>query len=101
MGRLDQARLAALFEPPSQVLYRHVDDVRIAQQLIAPDTLEDSVPAQHPAWVTQEELQELQLTRAELHPAFTPECLACLEVERQVAERQHLVGGRRCPAQQR
>src|SRR6267378_179696 len=54
---LDQTRPAAQLELVAQVLDAHVDQVRVAQIIEAPNILQDLLAREHLAWMTQEELE--------------------------------------------
>src|SRR5713226_6113618 len=63
---LDQTRPAAQLELVAQVLDAHVDQVRIAEVIEAPDILQDLLAREHLAWMPQEELEQLVFARGQL-----------------------------------
>src|SRR6266849_8656557 len=63
---LDQTRAAAQLELVAQVLDAHVDQVRVAEVVEAPDILQDLLAREHLAGMTQEQLEQLVLARGQL-----------------------------------
>src|ERR671932_414873 len=68
--RVDQARLPVGLERLSDVADGDVDDVGLAQVLVAPDLLQQLTPAEHAARVAHQIRQQLEPFMAQLQPPF-------------------------------
>src|SRR5215210_6714360 len=69
-NRVDQTTAPPGFQFVSQAQDMHVNEIRLASDVGTPHAREDEVPGQHAAGVSDEKLQQLELTRRELelHP---------------------------------
>src|SRR5438309_2638842 len=75
----------------SQVAYMHVNDVSIAQIIVAPDPVEDNVAREHLSRMRQEKLKHLELTRRKLDKPPVPGHAPGLAVENKVTQAQRLL----------
>src|SRR5438105_15755966 len=71
---LNQTRAATELEFVTQILDSHVDEVRITEVVEAPHVLQDLLARQHLAWMPQEQLQELVLSRSQLQEIAIAAC---------------------------
>src|SRR3982074_2365298 len=97
---LNQTRTAAEFEFVAQVLDSHVDEVRITEIVEAPHVLQDLLPRQHLARMTQEQLEELVLSRGQLQQIPITSRFTFAGDELDVLEAQYLNLARLNPTQQ-
>src|SRR4029450_3083461 len=69
----------------SEVVDIHVDDVRIAVKGVAPDFLEDLVARQHSTSIGQQQREQVEFARGQLHCRAVALGLAALAVEHHAA----------------
>src|ERR687885_2945009 len=87
---LDDPRSATGLEFVAQVLDAHVDQVRIAQKVEAPDLLEDLFARQHLARMAQEQLEQLVLACCQLQQLAVTARLSLTGHQLHVQVAQHL-----------
>src|SRR5919197_4649633 len=98
---LDEAGFAAGLELLAQGPNVDVDDIRLAQEVVAPNALEDQVAGEHLAGMAHQELEQLVLAGGQLDPAIAAADLARAGVELQVGQPKDLRPVRRRSAQER
>ena len=91
--RLQEARLAGLFELAAEVADVDPERVRGRSEVVAPDALVDLRPRQHLARVAQEELEQVELGAGQLQAAVAARGFARRRVEADVGELQRGVAG--------
>src|SRR6478672_5845182 len=99
--RMEETRLIAGFELPSEVGHEHLDGVRRGERIVAPDLFEQPLPGHDDAFVAHEVLQQLELALRELDLAALAPNLVRVGVELQIADDERRAAARRAPAQQR
>ena len=69
----------------------HVEGLGVADVVGAPDPVDQRVAGEHPSGVVQQELEQLELLERQLHQLAPDHDLVALGVERDVADREHVV----------
>src|SRR4051812_14656573 len=99
--RMEETRLIAGFELPSQVGDEHLDRVRGCERIVAPDLLEEALSRHDDALVAHEVLEQFELALRELDEAPLAAHLVRVGVQLQVADDERRAPARRAAAQQR
>jgi hypothetical protein len=98
---MEETRLIAGFQLPSQVRYEDLDGVRRGEGIVTPDLLEEPLARHDDALVAHEVLEQLELALRELDRALRAAHLVGVGVELQVADDERGAAARRASAQQR
>src|SRR5690349_19827276 len=99
--RMEETRLIAGFELPSQVGDEHLDRVRRCERIVTPDFFQQPLSGHDDALVAHEVLQQLELTLGELDEAALAADLVRVGVELEVADDERGAPARWAAAQQR
>src|SRR3954447_14512493 len=99
--RMEETRLIAGFQLPSEIRYEDLDGVRRCEWIVAPDLLEQALSRNDDPLVAHEVLQQLELALGQLDLALLAPHLVGVGVELEVSDHERRAAARRPPAQER
>src|SRR5919107_4220304 len=99
--RMEETRLIAGFQLPSEIRYENLDGVRCCKGIVAPHLFEQALARHDDAFVAHEVLEQLELTLRELDLALLAPHLVRVGVELEVADDERRAPVRRPAAQER